>query len=135
MTLLDYRTVTKKDLFLRNLRDQDIDFGTVKNNDLPVFFWLCMQYNLLEFVGQREYRGTLATLNVLRPFRLYMNLDGQNKIINLKENDRLDVTEILMTHPYYREPDPDNKRYKHMLHFDFPQHRRNKSYENFNYEM
>ena len=88
---------------------------------------------------QKEHRGTLATFKIGRPFAFRMNLEKgcgyRESTINLLTNDILNITEILMAHDYYREPDPDNKRYLHELHFDFPNERRNISYIYFNYEV
>lgn len=139
MILLDHQTVTNKDIFLLNLQGKDVEFGFVENNNLPVFFWVCQNLNLLEFMCQKEYTGTLARFKITRPFKFYMMLEDRGarhqRIISLRENDLLNITEILMAHDYHREPDLLYHRSIHTLHFDFPQERRNKSYENFNYEM
>lgn len=141
MKLLDYNTVTVKDIFLLNLHGEDIGFSEVPNNDMPKFFHMCMQLNLLKFMRQKEYRGTLAMFKIIKPFRFYMYLDrayglGQRRTkVKLLSGDTLNITEILMAHDYYREPVEDNKNYSHELFFDFPSEHRKKSYENFNYEM
>lgn len=141
MKLLDYNTVTVKDIFLLNLYGEDIGFSEVPNDDMPIFFHMCMQLNLLKFIHQKEYRGTLATFKIIKPFRFYLYLErthglghGRTKV-KLLSRDIIKVTEILMAHDYYREPVGDNKSYSHVLFFDFPRELRKKSYENFNYEM
>jgi len=135
--LLDYHTVTDKDIFLLNLHGEDVEFSMVENDDMPTFFQTCMKLNLLDFMCQKEYRGTLATFKIVRPFMFRMNLGYREFTINLLSNDLLNITEILMAHDYYREPDPNVSgfRYLHELYFDFSNEQRNKSYKSFNYEM
>lgn len=138
--LLDYKTVTDKDIFLLKLHGEDIEFDAIENNDLSVFFRTCIKYNLLDFMCQKEYRGTLATFKIRQLFRFSMNFEKtpscRKFTINLFPNDTLNISEILMTHDYYRRPGPDNSQYYiHDLHFDFPRGCRNKFYKNFNYDL
>ena len=141
MKLLDYNTVTDKDIFLLNLHGENVEFSMVENDDMPAFFQTCMKLNLLDFMCQKEYRGTLATFKIVRPFMFRMNLEKgagyRESTIILLPDDLLNITEILMAHDYYREPDPGTNgfRYLHELHFDFSREQRNKSYKSFNYEM
>lgn len=141
MSLLDYHTVTNKDIFLRNLRGDDVVFDDVNNDSMPLFFKICMQLNLLKFMRQREYRGTLAAFKIIRPFNFYMicsrahGLGHGRTEIRLLTNDVLNITEILMAHDYYKEPVEGNKYYSHELFFDFASEYREASYAVFNYEM
>jgi len=139
VNLLDYNTVTDKEIFLLNLRGEDVIFDNVKNDDFPSFFRTCMKLGLMNFLRQREYRGTLASFRVVHPFNFHTKLErdslyGRTKI-TLFSRDILNITEILMAHDYYREPDPENKRQLHELHFDFATSHREASYAVFNYEM
>lgn len=139
MKLLDHKTVTNKDIFLLKLQGEDIEFDLVNNGDLPVFFWVCQNLNLLTFMCQKKYAGRLARFKILRPFEFSMNLENavhrRQSIISMHTNDILDITEILMAHDYYRKPDLEYNRSLHIIHFDFPSERRNKSYKNFNYDL
>jgi hypothetical protein len=139
--LLDYHTVTDKDIFLLNLHGEDVTFDEVANDSMTLFFQICMQLNLLKFMRQREYRGTLATFKVMKSFNFHMKLDRAHSLgygrtkIKLLTNDTLNITEILMAHDYYREPDTDNKCYLHELFFDFATGHREAAYAIFNYEV
>lgn len=139
MKLLNHKTVTNKDIFLLKLQGEDIEFDFVNNGDLPVFFWICQNLNLLTFMCQKEYMGNLARFKILRPFGFNMNLENavhrRRSTISVYTNDILDITEILMAHDYYRESDSEYNRSIHTLHFDFPSERRNKVYKNFNYDL
>jgi hypothetical protein len=98
-----------------------------------------MKLGLINFLRQKEYRGTLASFRVVHPFNFYTKLErdslyGRTKIALLSK-DILNITEILMAHDYYREPDPENNRQLHELFFDFASEHREASYAAFNYEM
>lgn len=133
----DYKTSTDKDIFVLRLNGEFPIFDKIGDTDYVDFFKFCIEQGLLEFMVQREWRGSPAVFRVLNSFsfRVEKFLDNMTRAIVLCEKgDMLELTELL-DDTDYRLVQDDNTRC-HFLRIDMPTDgKRHKAYEKFNYAV
>jgi len=136
---IDYKTSTGIDIFVLRLNGELPIFDDIGDSDFVEFFGFCIKHNLVEFMVQREWRGSPAVFQVLNSFsfRVEKFLDNMTRAIVLCEKgDMLELTELLDTTDYRLIQDDNNNTRCHFLRIDMPTDgKRHKAYKRFNYDV
>ena len=137
---IDYKTSTNKDIFVLRLNGELPIFDDIGDADFVEFFKFCIEHQLVEFMVQREWRGSPAVFRVLTPFCfriekfLELPYSMSPAIVNCEKGDWIELSELLDTTDYKFITDDTERR--HVIRVDIPTDgKRHKAYEKFNYEM
>ena len=100
---INYKTSTDKDIFVLRLNGELPIFDKIGDVDFVEFFKFCIDHKLLEFMVQREWRGSLAIFRVLNPFsfRIEKFLDNMTRAtVVCEKGDSIELSELLDTTDY-----------------------------------
>ncbi len=95
---MNFKTTTAKDIFLTQLKGEELNFGFVEREDKPMFFDFAVHYKLIAFVCHKEYRGILGLYKVLKDFSFYINrndgVDEGKQYVSVNIDDEIEVSEL-----------------------------------------
>lgn len=137
---LNYKTSTGKDIFVLRLNGELPIFDDIGDADFVEFFEFCIKHNLVEFMVQREWRGSPALFRVLTSFCfrvekfLELPYNMSRAIVYCEKGDMIELTELLESTDYRLIQDDAERR--HVIRVDIPTDgKRYKAYKKFDYEM
>ena len=126
-----------KDVFLLKLVGEELDFGLLSEDDYVVFMRKCVTLNLVEFYGQKDYRGMLAQFRATDNFKFSMTDTGMGyraRVVDVSKNDYIQFTEQLSANDYERDVLPMEIG-AHKIFVDFDNEQRVKMYKKFNFDV
>ena len=95
---MNFKTTTAKDIFLTQLKGEELNFGFVEREDKPVFLDFAIQQNLIVFMYYKEYRGILGLYKVLKEFSFHISrndgVDEGNEYVSVNIGDEIEVSEL-----------------------------------------
>ena len=144
---INFQDITKKDFFKEKLKGEVVSFGLVKMEEYPDFIAKLIDFDLLEFYFQKEYRGMLSYLRVLGDFKFSIpdkyagSSRGWANNVLLSDGDFIEFSEVLLATQYSfkRMDDKDELSPKlHTIFVDYDIHRpevRQEIYRKYNFDV
>jgi len=123
-----------KDVFMLKLAGEGLDFGLLSEDDYVAFMRKCIELNLVEFYGQKDYRGMLAQFRATDNFKFSMTDTGlgyRSRVVAVSKNDYIQFTEQMSANDYERDVLPMNIGV-HKIFVDFDSELRVKMYRKYN---
>ncbi len=97
LPFLNFKEITKKDIFLRRLKGSIINFKYVMTEDKLAFFDFAVKTGLVEFMFRKEYRGILGQYKVLSNFNINFEDPLQSHLLTFSKGETIELTEQLTT--------------------------------------